>query len=203
MRTLVKLAVVFFLIQEPVFAGNYTITINNTKHDFSLGEERQLNIGGQTLSVKLEQKDTVEFIRQNYSFKHPSKYNPSTTEVEEGIIQTAMMTPLGTVVIVQEYLTLDPTSLIDLMVNEVTKEERQYGYKINSTPASVNLADGTVLKGKEVTSTYPGTDIKRYILAYGKRDSGILIMTQIDNNLASAEAQVIQTFFDTLAIQLN
>jgi hypothetical protein len=160
-------------------------------------------LGGQSLSVKLEQKDTVEFIRENYSFKHPSKYNPSTTEMEGGIIQTAMMTPLGTVVIVQEYLTLNPSSLVELMVNEVTKGERQYGYKINSSPASVTLADGTVLQGKEVNSTYPGTDIKRYILAYGKRDSGILIMTQIDDDLASAEAHVIQTFFDALAIQLK
>jgi hypothetical protein len=203
MRTLVKLVVGLLLVPGLVNAGNYTITINDTKHDFSLGEQKQLNIGGRSLSVKLEQKDTVEFVKDNFSFKHSSNYSPSTTKVEEGIIQTAMMTPLGTVVIVQEYLTLNPSSLVDLMANEVTKEERQYGYKINSAPTSITLADGTVLKGKEITSRYPGTDIKRYILTYGSRDSGVLIMTQIDNELASEEAQVIQTFFDTLDIEMK
>jgi hypothetical protein len=203
MKISVKLIAGLLLLPALAIAGNYTVTINNTKYDFSLGEEKQVNVSEQSITVKLEQKDTVEFGNNNFSFKHSSSYSPSTTKVEEGVMQTAMMTSLGTVVIVQEYMTLDPSNLVSLMVNEVTKEERQYGYNINSAPTSVTLADGTVLKGKEVVSKYPGTDIKRYILTYGKRDSGILIMTQIDSSLASDEEHVIKTFFDSLVIKMK
>jgi hypothetical protein len=203
MKKFISLVAGLALIPGMVMANNYTITINDTKYDFALGEQKQLRVGNQDLSVKLEQKETVEFKQQSYSFKHSSKYTPSTTTLEEGIIQTAMMTPLGTVVIVQEYQTLNPSALVNLMVNEVTKEERQYGYKIEASPTSITLSDGTVLKGKVVTSKYSGTDIKRYILTHGARDSGLLVMTQIDYTVAGDEEQVIKTFFDSLVITMK
>jgi hypothetical protein len=202
MKKLVKLVVGLLFFPALAIAGNYTVTINNTPHDFSLGEEKTVSVDGQNLTITLVQKDIVEFARDNYSFKHSSKFNPSTTQLDEGITQTAMMTSLGTVVIVQEYTTINPAGMISLMINEVTKEERQYGYDINSSPTSVTLQDGTVLTGQIVTSKYPGTDIKRYVLAYGAKDRGLLVMTQIDYSLASAEESVIKTFLDTLNIKM-
>ncbi|MGH1429151.1 MAG: hypothetical protein ACRBEE_14525, partial [Arenicella sp.] len=65
------------------------------------------------------------------------------------------------------------------------------------------LADGTVLKGKVVFSKYKGSDIKRYLYTYGKKDAGILVMTQIDYELAKEDEAMINQFFKTLNVDIQ
>lgn len=193
----------FSITAQLAFAGNYVLTIDNKPYDLTLGESKRIKVDGQYFSVKIEQKNTLTYKTENFSFQHSNKYAPSKSDLGSGIFQTAMMTPLGSLVMVQEYQNMDPSGLIGLMINEVTKEEREYGYKIESVPNSITLSDGKKLTGKVVTSKYKGSDIKRFFYTYGIKDSGLFIMTQIDYQIDSNKEEFIEKFFNSFKITMK
>lgn len=184
-------------------AADYVLKVGEDSYEISLDEDIRIQIGGEHLTVKLVQKEILTYKTDNFSFEYPKKYSPSKSDLGSDIFQTAMMTPLGSLVIVQEYLTLDPSSLIDLMVNELTKEEREYGYKIESNKTTVTLADGNVLNGKVVSSKYKGSDIKRFIYTYGAKDSGLLIVTQVDYEAEPSGKDLMAKVINSLKITMK
>ncbi|MGL1933274.1 MAG: hypothetical protein OCC45_16190 [Desulfotalea sp.] len=185
------------------FAGNYTLTIGNKSHDMSLDEETSIKVGDNYFPVKITQKNTFLYTGEYFTFEHPKQYSPSKSNLGNGIFQTAMMTPLGSLVMIQEYNNLNPSNLIDLMIAEITKEERNYGYKIESSEKSITLADGKVLSGKIVTSKYKGSDLRRYFYTYGIKDSGLFIMTQVDYEIEPKGEEVIDMFLNSLKISIK
>ncbi|WP_028865608.1 hypothetical protein [Psychromonas aquimarina] len=201
-RILISLLFLFFA--KISFAENYVLTIGKESYELSLDKEVRIKVGEHYVSAKLKQKDYLTYTTGNFSFEYPKQYSPSKSDLGGGIFQTAMMTPLGTVVLIQEYTNIDPSSLLDLMINEVTKEEREYGYKLESRPLSTTLSDGTVLNGKVVTSKYKGSDIERLFYTYGIKDSGLLIMTQIDYEIASSgDEDVINRLIKSLKVTMK
>ena len=109
----------------------------------------------------------------------------------------------GTVVMVQEYTTLDPSGLVDMMLTELTKEEVQYGYKITTSQVTKTLADGTQVTGKRAVSTYKGTEYIRHVLCYRVRDAGLLLITQFEKGSPSEEKQIIDEFWRTLKVSFK
>ncbi|WP_444957062.1 hypothetical protein [Microbulbifer sp. ZKSA002] len=184
-------------------AANYELKIGDSSYEISLNEEIEISVGEKHIPIKLTQKEILTYTTDNFSFEHPRQYLPSKTDLGSGIFQTAMITPLGSAVMVQEYLNLDPTGIIDLMVNEITKEEREYGYKIESTETSVTLSDGKILNGQAVTSKYKGSDIKRFIYTYSTKDSGLLILTQVDYESEPNADIFITNIIDSLKITMK
>lgn len=203
MKIRILVTLLFLSMAKVSFAANYILTIDKESHDVSLDKETRIKVGDNYVFVKLAQKDIFLYATDNFSFEHPSQYAPSKSDLGNGILQTAMMTPLGSVVLVQEYLNLDPSGLIDLMINEITKEEREYGYKIESSQKSITLSDGKVLNGKVVTSKYKGSDIKRVFYTYGIKDSGLFIMTQIDYEVESSGESLINEVIGSLKVTME
>lgn len=190
-------------IAQASTAANYILKVGDDSYEISLDKDIKIQFEGKHLPVRLMQKEVLTYKTDNFSFEYPKQYSPSKSDLGNDIFQTAMMTPLGSIVMVQEYLSLDPSSLIDLMVNEVTKEEREYGYRIESTKASVTLSDGNVLNGKVVISKYKGSDIKRLFYTYGVKDSGLFIMTQIDYKVEPSAETLITKVIDSLKITME
>ena len=114
-----------------------------------------------------------------------------------------MASPVGTLVMVQEYTTLDPSGLVNLMVGELTKEEIKYGYKIVKKDVSRKLSSGARLKGKLVTSTYRAKVIVRQVLTFKAKDAGVLLVTQIEKTSPVAEKKIIDAFYKTLKITMK
>ncbi|MDM7859434.1 hypothetical protein QTP81_02300 [Alteromonas sp. ASW11-36] len=193
---------VFFALSLPALAGNYILKIDGKLYEIGLGEQTEVRIGDKVVSVSLDQKAVLTYSSQYFSFDHPREFVPAKSDLGSGLYQTATMTPLGSVVLVQEYTTMSPVSLLDLMINEITKVERQYGYNITEEPKAITLKDGKVVKGKMVYSKYNDTDIERFIGVYGNRDSGVLIMTQIDFGIDSGSQPFIQGVLDSLVLKL-
>ncbi len=191
------------LIANISFAGNYILTIDGTSYEMSLDKKTQIKLGDSSFLVKLTQKEFLTYTTDSFSFEYSNKYSPSSSDLGDGILQSVMMTPLGVTMLVQEYTTMDPSTILDLMINEITKEEREYGYKIDAKKSSVNLPNGIVLRGKVVTSKYKGSDIKREFYTYGIKDAGLFIMTQIDYEIASSDEVVIDTFMKSLKITMK
>ncbi len=193
----------FTCIAQGAFAGNYILQIGEDAYEISLDEDVLIRIGGGDFPVRLMQKQVLTYETENFSFEYPRKYSPSKSDLGDGTYQTALMTPLGSLVMVQEYLSLNPSDLIDFMVNEVTKEEREYGYQIESSNTSVTLSDGKVLNGKVITSKYKDSDIKRLVYTYGTKDSGLLILTQLDNEVEPGAEVLIESIIGSLEIMME
>ena len=191
------------LVCGPAYAGNFTLTINGKKFDVSLDKQVVIKVGASRLRVTLAKKTIVRFKTATFSFNHPSRLSPSRTSLGNGIHQTMMASPIGTIIMVQEYSTMDPSGLVDLMIRELTKEEVKYGYKIKKSAAARKLADGKKVKGKMAVSKYKSKQIVRHVLTYGWTDAGILIVTQIDRSSSAQEAKMISTFWKTLKITLK
>jgi len=201
-----KQTVVLFslLMMHMAGAANYTLTIDGKAYDIDEGKKTAITLAdGTTIHVNLAKKSEVSFTTKNFTFMHPSEVSPARSDLGDGIHQTMMTTPLGTLTLIQEYQDLDPSMIIDLMISELTKEERNYGYSIESTPTERQTADGKTLSGKTVTATYRGEVITRDVLTYSARDAGLLVVTMFDNEAQPEELAMIETFWKTLKISLK
>ena len=204
MKLLLSAIMITFMLCGDAFAANYTLTIDGKGYDIDIGKQQVVKLAdGRTLLITLNKKAIISFKSDNFSFDHPSIFSPSRTDLSNGIHQTMMASPLGTLVMVQEYTTMDPSGLVDMMLNELTKEEAQYGYKITKRLAAKTLTDGTKLAGKMAISAYKGTEYIRQVLCYQARDAGLLIVTQFEKANSLEERQIIDVFWSTLKVSLR
>ncbi len=180
-------------------AGDYRLSINGAVHELSLDQPLDI-VGpdGAALRLELSQKPLQHFAGHLFAMQHPRELKPSTSDLGDNVYQTMMATPRGTAVIVQEYLDMNPELLVDLMIRELTKEERDYGYRYEEQPIVVNA--GTYrLAGKEARTTYAGEVWTRTVYALGVRDRGLLIVTMIEEDGAHKEEQkLIDQFWQSL-----
>ena len=109
MKIRVLVALLFLSMASASSAANYVLTIDGESHDMSLDKEALIKVGENYVSVKLEQKDIFLYTTENFSFEHPKQYSPSKTNLGNGIFQTSMMTPLGSLAVSYTHLTL-PTN---------------------------------------------------------------------------------------------
>lgn len=185
--------------QEP---GNYEIVIQGKKYSISLGKEYEINLeSGETIRLTVNKKAIVAYEDGFIAFQHKRDLTISTTDLGDGVSQTVTATALGTMVLVQEYSNLNPSSVVDLMVQELTKEEIDYGYELQKEEYIKTLRDGTRLSGKKAILKYKDEETNYTVLAFGKRDSGILVVTKIDKENIEADQQIIDMFWDSLQIK--
>jgi len=184
-------------------AADFVITINGVSQEIDLAQEVNLILPDQTsLKVTLHQKEYLRFSGDLFSFEHKSNVRPSRQDLGDGIFQTIIVTPLGTGLIVQEYTQMNPINLIDLMLNEVTKEEVDYGYKYSEKTVTEKV-DGITFKGKQAVTSYPGEEWIRSVLAYGKKDKGVLILTFIEKENYESEKLLIEDLWKSIKIDLK
>lgn len=204
MRRLCTTALPALLLAGQALAGNYILTIDGKEHELDLGKGASIELAnGQEVQVFLEKKLIVEFTTDNFSFSHPNNVTPSRTALGNGIHQTMMATPSGTLVMVQEYAGMNPSGLTDLMLNELLKEEKKYGYTITKSPASKTLADGKTVTGKVAVSEYRTDRYERFVLCYDAHDAGILILTQAESAAPAQDLKMIDLFWKSMRVTMN
>ena len=184
-------------------APNYEISINGETYDISLDHDYEIKSDtGETLHIRVHKKPVVTYENANLSFQHKNDLTVSTTDLGNGIHQTITNTAVGTLILFQEYSSMNPTSLVDLMLQELTKEQRNYGYKMQKKAHSKALKDGTKFTGKSATLKYNNEEEYWTVLAYGKKDKGVLVITKIDKEMLDAEKNIIDLMWDTLQIKM-
>ncbi|MEY3397931.1 MAG: hypothetical protein RL220_525, partial [Bacteroidota bacterium] len=164
------------------------------KHDYVTpkGEKIQVEVVDQPLRTYSD-----DFI----SFKYDKTLSASQINVGSGIDQVMVMKASGSGVLVQEYRTMDPTMLIDLMMDEMTKESVSYGYTRKDKDVKIKLDSGITLEGKRSTLTYQGSDEEYTVLSYGGKDNGLLVITMLLNDdFAEEDQKLIDTFYETLKL---
>jgi hypothetical protein len=205
-----KIIIIFFTIIAVVpheawgqNHANYEISINGETYDISLGRDYQIKSNsGETLHLRVSKKAVMKYKNGNTSFKHKSDLVVSSTDLGNGIRQTMTTTAVGTLILIQEYSTMNPTTLVNLMLQELTKEQVSYGYNMQKLTYSKALKDGTKLDGKKAVLKYKDEEEYWCVLAYGKKDSGFLVITKIDKENFNAEKKIIDLMWETLQIDL-
>ncbi len=181
----------------------FKLTIDGVAVDIDPGESVDVTLpGGKAAKVTLERNDFATFSGDNFSFVHPSGISISKSDLGDDITQYLMASAVGTVVIVQEYGAMNPVSLNQLMLQEMTKEAVQAGATLTQKPTTRKLSDGKELTGIRAT-VKSRTDTDNYeIVAFGTADQGLLMITRIDGESEAAEASLLDKFWESLDIKL-
>lgn len=151
----------------------FKLTIDGVTVDIDPGESADVTLpGGKQSKVTLERNDFATFSGSVFSFVHPSNISVTKTDLGDDITQYLMASALGTIVVVQEYGAMNPVSLNQLMLQEMTKESVLAGATLTQEPTTRKLADGKELTGirAEVTTRTDTADFE--IVGFGLADRG-------------------------------
>lgn len=201
--TRMALGVVLALSAIPAWAdGNYKLTINGTTIELDLDAEQSLTLpSGPKLTLKLERKVANIFTAKGVSFEHPGSLNVATSEITKNITQHLMASALGSLIIVQTYVDLDASQLVDLMTGKMTENDVAGGATIDTKPFSRTLGDGRVVKGTRSTLKAVGSEAIVEVLAIKQGQGGRMMITRIDPGIALDEGTIIERFWQTLVLQ--
>ena len=179
---------------------DFILTVNGVTKEINLDQEQILELpDGTSITVKVNQKEILRFTSTLFSFDHQNRYKPNQSDLGDGIRQTMMVTPRGTGVIIQEYLQLNPVHQVDTLLNELTKEERDYGYQYRETKVTRQVGEIT-FKGKEAVTSYPGEEWSRAVLACGGKDKGLVIITFIEKDRYQDEKNLAEGLWQSLRV---
>lgn len=203
-KILLFIIVLSTLVFGTAQAGNFLLTIDGNKYEVEVGKQTTVELSnGKKVEVILDKKAIVSFTAESFTFEHPGNVTPSRADLGDGIHQTMLATPHGSLILIQEYAGMDPSGLVDMMINELTKEEKKYGYKIINKPEKIKLSSGKTFVGKKSVAKYRNDQTNRQVLTYSIRDAGILIVTQIDKDAPSNDIAMIDEFWKTLKLSLK
>ncbi|TPL92656.1 hypothetical protein [Mesorhizobium sp. B2-3-12] len=181
----------------------FRLTIDGKSLDIDAGESTHVTLpDGKEVEVKLDRNDFATFSGDSFSFNHPSGISVTKTDLGENITQYLMASALGTIVVVQEYGKMNPVSLNQLMLQEMTRESVQAGAALTQQPTTRKLADGKELSGirAEVKTR---TDTAYFeIVGYGLADQGLLFITRVGSEDLGTEQPLIDKFWESLKVKM-
>ncbi|SDA81550.1 hypothetical protein [Mesorhizobium qingshengii] len=180
----------------------FRLTIDGVTVDIDPGESANVTLpGGKKSKVTLERNDFATFSGGSFSFVHPSNISVTKTDLGENITQYLMASALGTIVVVQEYGKMNPVSLNQLMLQEMTKESVQAGAALTQEPTTRKLADGRELTGIRA-QVKTRTDTAYFeIVGFGRADQGLLFITRVAGEDAATEKPLIDRFWQSLKLK--
>tara|TARA_R110002073_G_scaffold4213_3_gene28036 strand:- start:13521 stop:14132 length:612 start_codon:yes stop_codon:yes gene_type:complete len=181
--------------------GNYVVVINNDSIQINLDESFQYKPGGgKQLDIKVIQPNILTYTDAMISFNYDKSLNVSNTIIDKGIEQCMVMQSTGNGFMIQKYQTIDPSSLTQLMLNELIKESVSYGYVKKETPFKKTLQSGQTIEGIQATLSYKGEDEIYTVATYGAKDEGIIVITMLLSEDFNDE-KIIDLFLNTLRIK--
>jgi hypothetical protein len=179
----------------------FTVTIDGVEVPIDPGETVNASSkDGNPMVVTLSRNPYAVFSDAMVSFQHPGGLTVATQKLSKNITQHMAASALGTAILVQEYDGIDPTTLIPLMVQELTKDDVKIGGELTDEPAERTLKSGLILKGRRATLKFR-KDLKIFeVFAYGQDSRGVLLVTIITDDNQQTDGQLIARFWNTLRI---
>ena len=180
----------------------YKLQIGNISVDIDVDETIELKLpDGSTTNVKLSRNEFAAYVAAGFSFIHPSDVSVSESDIGDGITQHLMATARGTIVIVQEYTSVDPSSLTQFMLQEMTKEAVAAGAQVTQQPATRKTPSGKTLSGLKAVEA-GRTDTADYeVLTYGNSGAGLLVVTRLDREFAATDRAMLAKFWETFDLK--
>lgn len=181
----------------------FKLTIDGVVVDIDPGEDVDVTLpGGKTSKVRIDRNDFATFSGTTFSFVHPSNISITKSDLSDSITQYLMASALGTIVLVQEYDQMNPVSLNQLMLQEMTRESVEAGGTLTQEPTTRKLADGRELTGVKATVKTRTDSADFEIVGFGLADQGLLFITRIGDQDVATEKPLIDKFWENLKVKL-
>lgn len=169
----------FFVTINTYSQEDYIVKINDTELEIALDSTYTLEIDNKSLNITFKSKDILVYDDSLFNFQYPSDFKVSKTIIDEGVEQIMLMTAEGSGILIQKYEGFNPTFLNEMMINEVTKESINYGFKLERKDYERKLKSEQTLNIDKAILTYKDETNIYEVATIGKKDEGILIMTMI------------------------
>lgn len=181
---------------------NYILEINGDTISLSLDKQVVLKTkSGQTLNINLKQKEVLTFSDETFSFNYPSTFTLSSKNVEDGVEQILGISANGNGLLLQKYKDFNPENVVDLMMEEITEESKDAGYKESSKNVSQLLKSGKTLNGKQSTLVLDDERNIYTIYPLKIRKGGILIVLMLIDPADENAKKVYDMLWKTLEIK--
>ncbi|GAA4974876.1 hypothetical protein [Algibacter aquimarinus] len=169
----------FFVTINTYSQEDYIVKINDTELEIALDSTYTLEIDNKSLNITFKSKDILVYDDSLFNFQYPSDFKVSKTIIDEGVEQIMLMTAEGSGILIQKYEGFNPTFLNEMMINEITKESINYGFKLERKDYERKLKSEQTLNIDKAILTYKDETNIYEVATIGKKDEGILIMTMI------------------------
>jgi hypothetical protein len=194
-------AILAGLLAASAASKNYILSIDGKDVEIDLGEALEFTAPtGQTMRLMLKRAETVRFTGEFVSFSHRGDLAVTSSDVDKDIRQHLLATANGSIVIVQEYRSIDPSTLTELMLQEMTKDYVAAGAKLEKSPAKRTIGERALngLKG-EVKQSSDALTIE--VFTAGANGHGVVMVTQINADAAGDQA-MIDAFWASVGLKL-
>ncbi len=180
---------------------NYILEINGDTVSVSLDEPTTLKTkSGQTLNVKLKQKERLTFEDSTLAFQYTPGFTVTVKHFDD-IDQILCISGSGNSFLIQKYQDVNPETIGDYMLGEITQESKDAGYKETKKDISKILRSGKVIKGKQ--STLVLEDEKNVYAVYPVKikKGGFMIVMIIVDPTDEKEMKGLDVFWKSLTIK--
>jgi hypothetical protein len=178
---------------------NFSLEVDGQEIGISPGDTITASTkSGGSVTIKLARREFNSFRTDRIGFEHLSKLAVASTDISKDIRQHLMTTGRGTLVIVQEYTTLDPGPLAQLMLSSMVRDDIAAGAKLTDEPAKRKLADGTEMSGLKAKIVGKNDAATLEVMTLGKDDQGIIVVTRIDAENIGNDQVVLDRFWRSL-----
>jgi hypothetical protein len=181
---------------------DFLLQINDTVLSVQLDKPYQVNVKGNMVRFKVSSRDTLTYDSKLYNFLYPKAFRVSHTNVDAGIEQISLLSAEGSGILIQQYESLNPTALNELMLTEMTKESISYGFVSTRTTYKRKLKSGQEVVVTRAELRYKD-DVNIYeITSIGKKDAGMIVVTMKMDDEKNTEGQkVIDLMWHSLMLK--
>jgi len=180
----------------------FTVTIDGVEVPINPGETVDARSkDGKPMVVTLSRNPYAVFSDEMVSFQYPGSLTVATQKLSKNITQHMSASALGTAILVQEYDGIDPSTLIPLMVQQLTKDDVKIGGELTDEPAERTLRSGLTLNGRRATMKRRADQKTVEVFAYGRDNRGVLLVTIITDDNQQTDGEFVARFWSTLGIR--
>lgn len=197
----ILLIVAFFWSLKGVSQEDFVIRMNDTLINVALDKSYNINIKGTNINFTLSSKDTLNYSNDFYSFLYPKAFRVSNSKIADGIEQITIVTAEGSGMIIQKYESINPTSLNEMMLTEMTKQSISYGFISKRSNYKRSLKSGQEIEANRAELRYKD-DVSIYeVASIGKKDAGLIIVTmRMDDDNSNEGQKVIDLMWQSLKV---
>ena len=162
---------------KAVSQEDFVIRINDTLINVALDKSYNINLKGTKFNFKVSSKDTLTYKNTFYSVLYPKGFRVSHSKLDADIEQISILTVESSGLIIQKYESVNPTSLNEIIMTEMTKESISYGFVSKRSSYKRRLKSGQEIEVTRAELRFKD-DVDVYeVASIGKNNKGIIIIT--------------------------
>jgi hypothetical protein len=155
---------------------NYIIQLGDKNYSMALDSASEVTYQGKKLKLLLKQKDTLVYKDTSFSFSYLKGYEVSKTLIDDVANQYIVIDAGGSGFIIQKFWSMNPTPMKEVLLQEMTKESKGYGFVEKRDEYERTLKTGQTVKVIKSTLTYKDEVNIYEVAAFGGKDEGIVII---------------------------